>query len=138
MIPLGRKINLLSSAIVAKKIPPALATTLRERERARQSNFSLSPGWPIFSFAKLLFRKHTGDDWRKIDGFAAGVAGDDQHQLPRRLRLLLLRLAHHQEEPRHQATPEYSYTSRMCHTGRPSSWCTRWCGPSGFSPQPAC
>ena len=55
------------------------------------------------SICLLFGRIRAGDDWRKVDGVVAGVAGDHQHQLPGRARLLLLRPTHHQEEPRHQA-----------------------------------
>ena len=51
----------------------------------------------------LVFRKHSDEDWRKFDGVVGGVPGDHQHQLLGRPLLLLLRPAHHQEEPRHQA-----------------------------------
>ena len=54
------------------------------------------------SICLLLGRiRAAGDDWRMVDGVAGGVAGDHQHQLPCRPRLLLLRPTHHQEEPRH-------------------------------------
>ena len=57
----------------------------------------------LLRMLQYVFRKHSDEDQRKFDGAVGGVPGDHQHQLLGCPRLLLLGLAHHQEEPRHQA-----------------------------------
>ena len=68
-------------------------------------------GHQLSSKACLLKGSTKRDGWI-FDGVASGVLVGHQHQLPGHPRLLLLCLAHHQEEPRHQAETKIS-TSTM-------------------------
>ena len=54
------------------------------------------------SASRKFFSVKSNDQWR-VDGVVGDGVSDLQHRLPGRPRLLLLRPAHHQEEPRYQA-----------------------------------